>query len=236
MSTGDSPKIGSDTYIWAGLSTDGKPATAFIGQKIIETDTGLVYEWGGMAWCPRIGGVEIDTLVKSVPTTGTFHHLGHEGKVFIHGERHNAIANGANFDMLIRIPAGNAARQVHFRFNYSGKANTGTLDVDVILYEGITVSADGSSEVIASTNDAVVKSTGVLMFSSPTVTDLGNYKAQTAMLGEKKSASSEDQAVPEWIMAPNGASARDYLMRVTNNSGGTADIIHALFFYDSEAV
>ncbi|MCK5610635.1 hypothetical protein KAR91_52670 [Candidatus Pacearchaeota archaeon] len=176
-----------------------------------------------------------DPLVNTVPTTGTFHHLGHEGMLFIHGERHNGIANGANLDMLIRIPAGNANRQVHFRFNYHGKANTGDLDIDVILYEGPTVSAEGDLEDIATTNDALVKTTGVLMFSGPTVTDVGNYKGQTAMLGEKKSASSLDMAVPEWIMAPNGSSARDYLIRTTNNSGGTVDIVHSLFFYDSEA-
>ena len=179
--------------------------------------------------------VELDPLVNSIPTTDTFHHLGHEGKVFMHGERHNAVADAASFDILIRIPAGNAARQVHFRFQYSAKANTGTLDVDVMLYKEPTTSADGTPETIASTNDAVVKSTGVLMFSAPTVTAPGTYKTSVNMFGEKKSAGSEETTVPEWILAPDGANARDYLMRLTNNSGGTIDFNHALFFYDSEA-
>ena len=186
-------------------------------------------------------GVELenDILVKSQVTTGTFHHLGHEGKVFIHGERHNGLANGANFDILIRIPAGNANRQVHFRFNYAAKANTGTLDVDVLLYKDVVVSADGDLEEISSTNDAIVKSTGVLMFSEPTIdsepVDLGIYKTSVNMFGEKKSAGSQETAVPEWILAPDGVNARDYLMRLTNKSGGTIDFNHALFFYDSEA-
>ena len=179
--------------------------------------------------------LSLDPLVESVPVTDTFHHLGHEGKVFIHSDRHSGIADGANFDILIRIPAGNADRQVHMRFNYIGKANTGSLDIDVMLYEGVTASADGSPEGIVSTNDAVVKSTGVLMFSGPTITDVGNLKTSSLIVGEKKSASSKEQAVPEWILAPNGASARDYLMRAHNNSGGTVDIVNALFFYDSEA-
>ena len=179
--------------------------------------------------------VELDPLVNSIPTTDTFHHLGHEGKVFIHSDRHDAIADAANFDVLIRIPAGDADRQVHMRFNYIGKANTGTLDVDIILYKDTIVSADGSAETIMSTNDAVVKSTGVLMFSGPTITNVGTQKALTFMVGEKKSASSKEQAVPEWVMAPNGASARNYLIRATNNSGGTVDLVNALFFYDSGA-
>lgn len=180
--------------------------------------------------------VELDPFVNSVPTTSTFHHLGHEGMVFIHTDRHDEIANGANFDMLIRIPAGSADRQVHMRFNYTGKANTGTLDIDLILYKDTVVSADGVSELIVSTNDANQKSTGVLMWRGPTITNLGTLKAHAFIVGEKKSAGSREQLVPEWILSPDGANARDYLLRATNNSGGTVDLVNAIFFYDSEAV
>lgn len=227
--------MASDNYIKVILSTDTKPSGAYPGQKLIESDTGLVYEWDGSSWCSRMGGVEIDSLVKSIPTTGTFHHLGHEGMVFIYSERLNAIGDATNLDILIRVPAGNINRQVHLRFETHSKANTGTLDADVILYEGITVSADGTQKTIASNNDAVVKSTGMLMFSGPTVTDLGNFKARGAMFGEKKSTGTQDMAVPEWVLAPNGTNARDYLLRVTNNSGGTIDLIHNIFFFDSGA-
>lgn len=179
--------------------------------------------------------LELDQLVKSVPITDTFHHLGHEGKVFVHSDRHNGIADGADFDYLLRVPAGNANRQVHLRFNFIGKANTGSLDIDICLYKDTTVSADGTPEAIVSTNDAVVKTTGVLLFQSPTVSSVGTLKTCNLIVGEKKSASSKEQAVPEWILAPNGASARNYLFRMTNNSGGTVDIVNSVFFYDSEA-
>ena len=179
--------------------------------------------------------VELDPFVKSLPVTDTFHHLGHEGKVFIHSDRHNGIADSTNLDYLIRIPAGSASRQVHLRFNFIGKAITGTLDVDVKLYKDSTVSADGTSEAIVSTNDANVKTTGVTMFHTPTVTTIGTLKSWTMMVGTKKSANSKEQSVPEWILAPNGASERLYIFRITNNSGGNIDIVNALFFYDSEA-
>ncbi len=181
--------------------------------------------------------VELDPLVKSIPTTDTYNHLGHEGKVIIHSDRPDAVADGANFDILICIPAGNAARQVHMRYSYHGKADAGGtgLDIDVILYEGTTVSAVGDVEAIASTNDAVVKSTGVLMWSDPTVTNVGNFKTAGFIVGEKKSAGSKEQAVPEWVLAPDGDNLRYYLMRATNNSGTTVDINNAIFFYDSEA-
>ena len=236
MEVGESPVKGSDKYIWAGLSTDTKPSTAFIGQKIIETDTGLVFEWTGSSWINRIDGVDIDPLVKSIPTTDTFHHLGHEGKVFIHSDRHADLVNTASLDILICIPAGDAARQVHMRFSYTAVvAAGGVLDVDVILYKDTTVSATGSSEAVVSTNDAVVKTSGVLMFEGPTITDVGTEKTRSFITGEKRSTSSKEQAVPEWILAPDGENLRYYLMRATNNSGANVDINNAIFFYDTGA-
>lgn len=236
MSTGDSPTKGSDKYAKVILSTDTKPVGAFLGQLIIESDTGLVFEWGGSGWCPRRDGIEIDPLVKSMPTTSTFHHLGHEGKVFIHSDRHAGLATGASLDILICIPAGDPTRQVHMRFNYTAVvAAGGVLDVDVILYKDTTVSDTGGAEAIVSTNDALVKTTDVLMFEGPTITDIGTEKTRGFITGEKRSTSSKEQAVPEWILAPNGESLRYYLMRATNNSEANVDINNAIFFYDTGA-
>lgn len=181
--------------------------------------------------------LELDPLVKSIPTTDTFHHLGHEGKVFIHSDRHDEIAADATLDMLICIPAGNAARQVHMRYNYAAKSDAGGtgLDVDVELYKDTTVSDVGVEEVVVSTNDAVVKETGVIMYSGPTITDIGTFKTAGFIVGEKRSASSKEQSVPEWILVPNGNELRYYTMRARNNSGTTVDINNALFFYDSES-
>lgn len=178
--------------------------------------------------------IENDNLVKSLVTTETFHHLGHEGKVFIHSDRHNAITT--NLDILIRIPAGDAARQVHMRFNYTANTPVGDLDVDVILYKDTIVSVDGTPESIVSTNSAVVKTSGVLLFEGPTIApgDEGAKLTHGLIAGEKKSASSKEQAVPEWILAPDGVDARDYLLRATVN-GGATDIVNAIFFYDTGA-
>ena len=238
---GDSPVKGSDKYIWAGLSSATKPSNAFIGSKVIETDTGLVYEWDGSNWCQRIDGVQIEPLVKSIPTTSTFHHLGHEGKVFLHSDEHSGIANGANFDTLIIIPAGGAVRQVHMRFAYSLSGATPGTDVqaNLILYKDTLVSANGSSEAIVSNNDAIVKTSGVTIFTAPTIdtepADLGTVKAQTLITSARRTGGSQDQIVPEWILAPNGASARNYLLRLTNNSGGAITAVNAIFFYDTGA-
>lgn len=181
--------------------------------------------------------LELDPFVNSIPITDTFHHLGHEGKVFIHSDRHNEIADGANFDILICIPAGEPTRQVHMRYNYSGKSDSGGsgLDIDVELYKDTTFSVVGNVEPIVSTNDAVVRSTGVIMYSGSTITDPGTRKTAGMIVGEKRSASSKEQSVPEWILAPDGNEARYYLMRAPNNSGTTVDIVNAIFFYDTHA-
>jgi hypothetical protein len=121
------------------------------------------------------------------------------------------------------------------RYSYTATAAVGTLDVSVILYKDTTVSADGTAETIVSTNDAVALTSGVLMFVGPTVTAVGTEKATSMIVGEKRSASSKDQAVPEWILAPNGASARNYLLRATVNGGATVDLTNAIFFYDTNA-
>lgn len=181
--------------------------------------------------------VSLDRLVESIPTTSTFHHLCHEGYVFIHSNRNAAIENGANLDIVVRIPPGDSTRQVHMRFFFHAKANTGTLDVDVCLYKDATVSVTGAASDISNVSDYDnAKTTGVIIYEAATVTDPGTAKVCEAMLGEKRSASSEESHVPEWIFTPDGENARDYLFRLTNNSGGTVDILDSIFFFDSGAI
>lgn len=59
--TGQFPKFGSDEFVWSGLSTEDKPRDAFVGQRIIETDTGNEFVWTGLSWQRRIfkGAVNI---------------------------------------------------------------------------------------------------------------------------------------------------------------------------------
>ena len=107
------------------------------------------------------------------------------------------------------------------------------------MYKDTIVSADGSPEPIVSTNDAIVRTTGVLIFEGPTIdtepADLGTLKTCTLIVGEKKSASSKEQAVPEWILAPDDGNARNYLLRLSNNSGGNVDVVNSIFFYDTHS-
>ncbi len=67
-SIGDSPKLGSDKYIWAGLSTATKPESAFVGQRVKETDTGDVYEWTGSFWQLVATGGSQTTIGASLST------------------------------------------------------------------------------------------------------------------------------------------------------------------------
>jgi hypothetical protein len=68
MSVGEAPKIGSDEYAWAGLSTATKPPSAFVGQIAIETDTGDKYEWTGLSWQLIAAGGSASTTGVSMTT------------------------------------------------------------------------------------------------------------------------------------------------------------------------
>ncbi len=64
----NSPKIGSNTYIWAELSTANKPENAFVGQLAKEIDTGDVFEWTGTFWqLESTGGSQL-TIGASLST------------------------------------------------------------------------------------------------------------------------------------------------------------------------
>ena len=211
--------------------------THSIGNKVVK----VKYFWNGEYHTPEIGTdccgnrLEYDYLVNSVPTTSTFHHLCHEGMVFDHSDRHTGIADAANLDILMCIPAGNPDRQVHMRY-YFDSVTAGTLDIDMVLYKNTTVSDAGSLETVPNVSDySNAKISGVTISHDATVTDIGERKVTGAMLGEKRSTSSSETHVPEWILTPNGDSLRYYLFRLTNNSGAAADIIDSIFFFDSEA-
>jgi hypothetical protein len=93
------------------------------------------------------------------------------------------------------------------------------------------VSADGDAEELESNNDANVKASGVTIFTGSTITAVGNFWTQGVIAGARRSAGSGDQLVPEFILK----AGVNYLLRLTNNSGGTVSVVNAVFFYDSEA-
>ncbi len=170
--------------------------------------------------------LKLDSLVESVPTTSTFHHLGHEGMVFIYSNKHS-VAAGANLDELIKIPGSPAGREVHLRFNYIATDVPG----DLCLYKNTIVSADGNQEVVHSNNDVNVKTSGVTIFEGPTITDIGTLWPCGLLAGAKNSAGSVDQLVPEYVLK----AGTNYLLRYTNNSNSTVDLVTAIFFFDSGA-
>jgi len=109
--TGESPKLGSDEYAWAGLSTATKPDNAFIGQKAIETDTGDTYEWTGSLWqliatsgSQAIIGASLSTSVGDKATSGdtTVVTIAAGDKVRVYGASISADATLTG-DVLIKI-------------------------------------------------------------------------------------------------------------------------------------
>jgi hypothetical protein len=76
-----------------------------------------------------------------------------------------------------------------------------------------------------------VKTTGVTIFEGPTITDIGTLWPCGLLAGQKNSAGSVDQLVPEYILK----AGTNYLLRYTNNNNSSVDVVTAIFFFDSGA-
>jgi len=120
-SIGDSPKLGSDKYIWAGLSSSNKPENAFVGQRLKETDTGDVFEWTGSFWQSVSTGGAQTTIGSSLSTEigdkadsgdTTVVTIAAEDKVRVYGV---SISPNANLTGDIIIKVGSTQKTVKMR-------------------------------------------------------------------------------------------------------------------------
>ena len=150
------------------------------------------------------------------------HRMVHDGFMLNASGKASALANGANLDLLIRLPAGVIRHVVLVEFAPSDAP------LDVFLYEDTTVSADGTAVNIRNHNRTAADPTVDLMFVGPTVTGVGTllhqqYIPSTGALGGQSAGQivgSDDQ---EWILG-SPTTEKLYMWRVTNNSGGAIDI------------
>lgn len=153
MSAGESPKIGSDEYAWAGLSTATKPLNAFIGQKAIETDTGNKYEWTGLLWqliatggSQATVGASLSTAVDDKASSGdtTVVTIGVGDKVRVYGV---SVSADATLTGDITIDIGSTQKLVKMRNAITGGVHwmlpltsnyiEGALGEDVIINNSV---------------------------------------------------------------------------------------------------
>ena len=154
----------------------------------------------------------------------------HAGNAYIHS-RIDSVANGATLNYLLR---GHATTQCHLRLYSYTVADT---PCTFTLYEGPTITDAGTAETWQNANRPSSNTPDTLLYSAPTVT--GNGTALECILypdgggggagpGGGTAGLAGADIGEEWIFNDS----TDYLMSITNNSGGTIDICHHFFIYE----
>ena len=157
-----------------------------------------------------------DRYVHARCTIDHEHRMIHDGFAFHCTNRTVGVANGASADLLVSVPAGAYPHITAFIFSLSDSP------IDLETYEGVTTSDDGTLLSRFNRNRNSSNTPTVEMFSAPTITDLGTrvhdrYVPDAGGQGSNQVGSLTPNLGEEWILRP----ATKYIVRLTNNSGGS---------------
>lgn len=168
--------------------------------------------------------VENTLGVKSLAIAEFTHALVHAGEIFTVSGIAAAVVDAASFELLINVPADKTLHVV-----LEGSA---TGDAKGYIYEGPTVSANGTAVIPTNRNRTSSGLADSLFYMTPTVTTTGDLLFSTYMPGgvKKTAGGSSGESFGEWILAPGL-----YLMRFTNSSGAAADMSAQMTFYEEDA-
>ena len=132
-----------------------------------------------------------------------------------------AVADDGVGELLVRVPSNTTL--------YVNIFGASTAQFQGFLFEAPTNSDDGTTQAVIATNRSDGKTSGVLAFHTPTITGTGTALGEVVAPGGTKNQSigSSGGGNVEWVLD----GGKDYLVRITNNSGGAADISIGLGFY-----
>lgn len=170
---------------------------------------------------------KFDKFAHAVTTITEEHRLTHDGMVYHASGREAVVANLASLDLLFAIPA------LVFPHMRKLVLNLGDGPCDVLFYEGVTTSDDGSALLTYNRNRNSSRAPGTVLTKAPTVTDLGTlihdrYVGDPGGQGANQIGANSAALGEEWVGAPS----TKYLLRVTNNSGGNIIINFEMMWYE----
>lgn len=178
-------------------------------------------------WCLRL----FDPFVHAITVMDHEHRVIHDGMTYHATDRIASLANGATLDWLISVPAGTYPHMTQFSFQLEKG------DVDILTYEGVTTSADGTPITTFNRNRNSLNEAETLMFGGPTVTDLGTeiHDRFVPPTGSGVGSSAGTLAPnfgEEWILKPD----TKYLIRLTNNSGSAIRLAGEVLWYEADYI
>jgi hypothetical protein len=171
---------------------------------------------------------KFDPFVHAVTVISEPHRMGHDGFMYHTTVKKTGILNAGVEEFLLKVPAATFPHLNRIRLN------VGAGDIDVVLFEGTTVSADGAPVVVQNTNRNSANTPDVTLFDGPTITLAGTaihshwIPPTGAGIGMTSDGVSNAVAGEEWVLAPS----TNYLIRITNNSGATITAWTELLWYE----
>lgn len=182
------------------------------------------------------GGAYEAQVVSLAPydeTTGaalvidTVHHEVHEGEMFHASHTNGSVSNGASLDVLL-VTGATVETHVSWEVFAGGQ-------VTVYLYEGATTSAAGTAVVAYNMKRDSLNTPEATVTHTPTVTATGttaliNGRILPGGTSPTTRVGGGIRSGAEWILAPE----TQYLLRVTNTSGGTIAVNVGLEWYEEE--
>jgi hypothetical protein len=163
-----------------------------------------------------------DKIVAGQIGIGDVHHQGHNSNLWIAGHYDSVVGSNVSVDVLLKTPAAWSAHMTA-----EGAAGG---DAVGYLFEGTSVSSDGTALTVVCTNREDPKTAKVTAFHTPTVTGNGMLVMAKFMPGGN------------WWFSPGGQSSTgaeiilkqstNYLLRVTNISGGSVPISAGANWYE----
>ena len=154
-----------------------------------------------------------DTSSGSVVSEELTTYYVHQGKSFTHSGK-TAIANGATDYHFIKANAGVYPHiwQIFVQADAS--------PLDVYLFEGSTVTVNGTLQVPVNTNRNSATVSGVSVYNGATVTVDGTQIDYFLVAGSKQSGGIGNNNGFEINLIPN----TNYTLKIVNNSGGAANV------------
>jgi len=149
--------------------------------------------------------------------------LVHVGKVFRISMYDAALADTNSQELLIQV----GDNEIHINVTVSVLG-----DFEVFLFEGTTVSDDGTPVVPLNLNRTSSLVSAGTFSTSPTITGDGTELAHAVLPGGQRNQAIENEVGGdgEVILAPNTI----YLLRSTNFSGGASRVSTSIVFYEPD--
>jgi hypothetical protein len=148
------------------------------------------------------------------------------GDLFQVSEKFPNLSDGGNADLLIKVSSN---VNVVCAFKVVGQARS-----ELFLYEGTTVSTDGTELTPRSRNrqKASDASAAASFHSGPTVTDVGTELMASRGPGGAFglfATGGESADIAQWVLKRD----ENYLFRLTNDSNGAADYSISIGFFET---